>query len=204
MDRLTVAFLVILCVLSGFTTVAWGSSDQGFPIIQRISQSILFAFLPPLVGSLVGVFVANRLEHRRARAERQKEQREKEDEKRRDRDVLLTNIRGELGQSMILIMSLLDPVKLHFIRSGEWPLSERFHTETWDSCIYSGQTALLGFKERCKIALVYQLIGDYNKRDWEKEDNLRRERTVVNIREQISRLVQEESFWPRSVPEQGK
>jgi len=193
MRRLTVVLLVIL--ISELTIVGMSFLDKLYPQYYRVTQSTLFAFLPPLFGSLVGVFVANRLEHRRARDEKQKEKRETEEEKRRQREALLANIRAELDQNMILIADLFDPVKVGFIRRGDLPLSERLLTETWDSCIYSGQTALLGSEVRGRIAAVYHLLGDYNLRDWEHEDNLRREKTLDNLRERIERLDQE-SFWP--------
>jgi hypothetical protein len=200
-DRLTVTYLVVLGSFVVFALCA--SVSWWFPFVDQATHSTWFPFLPPLIGSLVGVFAANRLEQRRARAEKEEEKREKEDEKRREKDALLANIRTELDQNMALMMRLLDPVKLHFIRMGEMlsetgePLSERLYTETWDSCFYSGQTALLGFEEKRKIAPVYHSLQDYNARDWEQEDPDHRVRMLMNLREQIQRL-SEESFWPKA------
>jgi len=191
MRRFTVALVVIL--ISELTILGLTLTDLWYPLwYYRVTQSTLFPFLPPLVGGLVVLFVRYYLQ----RAGQQKEKREREEEKRRERDALLANIRAELDQNMILIADLFNPVKVGFIRRGDLSLSERLRTQTWDSCINSGQVALLGFEERREIADVYDLIGDYNKRDWEHEDNLRREKTLYNLRERIQRLVQEESFWP--------
>ncbi|MGA2238752.1 MAG: hypothetical protein ABSG74_06035 [Candidatus Bathyarchaeia archaeon] len=185
MDRVTGVFLATMCLLTGFVAVVWGYSSEGYPIAFQISRSILFPFLPPLFGSLLGVLAANLWQQRRVRAERE-----------RDANVLLKNIRRELDENMQLTSELFDPIKLHFIRSGELPLTEKLHTETWDSSMYSGHGALLGIQERMKIARAYLLLRNYNQRDWENEEPIRRERTLMSIREEIQKLA-EESFWPK-------
>ena len=98
---------------------------------------------------------------------------------------------------MIHTMNLISPTHRFFIRRGDVAESEKVQTETWDSCVYSGQATLLGFEERGKIAPVYHLLHDYNEKNWENEEDQDRQlKMLMNIREKIQRL-SGESFWPK-------
>jgi hypothetical protein len=161
LDRLTVAYLIV--VVSSLVFVLRASIDVWFPFVDQATHTTWFPFLPPLVGSLFGVFVANWLEHRRARTEREKESREKEERTRCERSACLASIRTELEQNMIHLKEL-TPDKVILQHNEHLVGTEKVQTDTWESCINSGKTMLLRPEQRGDIGAVYRLLQDYNEK----------------------------------------